>query len=171
MTVLFLGMRVVHVLLAAVWIGSAVFMMFMLMPAINATGPSGGQVMVALNRKGMPAFFGAISGITVLTGFYLYWRFTGGFDPGVSASTSGMVYGVGGVCGLLAAIIGGSVVGRGSKKIVELMLKAGPMPDGAEKRVLFEEAEALKSRITTAGALVIVLQVVAAGLMAIGHYV
>src|SRR5262245_9791168 len=121
MTVLFLSLRVVHVLLAALWFGSAAFMTFLLMPSIGAAGPAGGQVMIAMNKKVIVPFFASISGMTVLTGFYLYWRYTAGFDPELSATRAGMAYGIGGLCGLVAAIIGGSVIGRSSKRMIVVM--------------------------------------------------
>src|SRR5229473_268203 len=111
-TVLFLTLRVIHVLLAAILIGATVFTSFLLMSAVEAAGPAGGQIMIGLNRKGITAFFGATGGITALTGIYLFWHFTGGFDPEISRSHAGMAYGIGGLAGLLAVIIGGAVVGR-----------------------------------------------------------
>src|SRR5262245_6034222 len=101
-SLIFLIIRPLHVLLAAIWIGSGAFMAFMLMPTIEAAGPSGGAIMVGMSRKGLVPFFAAISGITVLTGIYLFWRFTGGFDPEISRSHGGMAFGVGGVAGILA---------------------------------------------------------------------
>ena len=169
-TVLFLTMRALHVLLAAVWIGATVFMSFLLMPAVEAAGPAGGQVMIGLNRRGISAFFGATGGITVLTGIYLFWRFTGGFDPEVSRSHAGMAFSIGGLAGLVAVIIGGSVVGRSANKAVGLMEQAAKMPD-TQRGPLMQEAGVLRQRMKTFGSLVIVLQVIALVLMAIGHYI
>ena len=169
-TAFFLTLRVVHVLLAAVWIGATVFMSFLLMPAIEAAGPAGGQVMIGLNRRGMSAFFGATGGITVLTGIYLFWRFTDGFDPEVSGSHAGIAFSIGGLAGLLAVIIGGSVVGRSANKVVGLMEQAAKMPD-TQRGPLMQEAGVLGQRITTFGSLVILLQVIALVLMAVAHYI
>jgi hypothetical protein len=167
---LFLLMRVLHVLLAAVWLGSAAFITFIMMPAVNAAGPSGGQVMLALNRKGMVAFMASIAGITVLTGWYLFWHF-GGFIPDVVRTRAGIVYGIGGIAGTLAAIIGGSVVGRSSKKAVEMMSRAASMAESAEKRTLLQNVERLGRRMATFGLFVVLLQILAAATMAVGHYV
>lgn len=169
-TIVFLSIRVLHVLLAAAWLGATVFVSLLLMPAINASGPAGAQIMISLNKRIVP-FFASLSGLTVLTGIYLYWRFTGGFDPVISRSHAGMAFGVGGVAGLLAAVIGGSVVGRGSKRVVEIMQQVATMGDGAQKTSMIQEANGLKQRIATFGAVVLVLQIVAAGLMALGHYI
>ena len=50
-TVVFLVLRASHVFLAALWFGSAVFISETLMPAIDASGPAGSQVMASLNRR------------------------------------------------------------------------------------------------------------------------
>jgi hypothetical protein len=171
MTFLFLSLRVVHVLVAAVWVGSAAFMTFVLMPAIGTAGPAGGQVMVALNRKGIVPFFASVSGTTIVTGIYLYWRYTAGFDPELSASNAGMAYGVGGLCGFLAMMIGTMVIGRSSKRMIAVMEQVAKLPDGAEKLSYLGEAAALRAKLTTFGPIVVLLQVIAAGLMAVGHYI
>ncbi len=169
-TVLFLSLRVLHVLLAACWLGATVFMSFMLMPVIEQSGQAGGQIMVGLHRKGMTAFFGALGGITVLTGIYLFWRFTGGFDPAVSRSNAGMAYSIGGAAGLLATIIGGSVVGRSANKIVELMGQMATLPE-AQKGAIVQQVSALRQRLKSFGVVVVALQVIALTLMAVAHYI
>jgi hypothetical protein len=169
-TVLFLTLRAAHVLLAAVWVGATVFTSVLLMPVIEGAGPTGGQIMSGLERKGMTAFFGAMGGITVLTGIYLYWHFTGGFDPEISRSHAGMAFGIGGVFGLLAVIIGGSVIGRSSRKLLALMQQL-PQASDAQKASLMQEAAALRGRMKSFGKIVLLCQVIALLLMAVGHYI
>jgi len=169
-TALFLSMRVVHVLLAGIWIGATVFTSMLLMPAIEDAGPAGGQIMMSLDRKGIATFFAVMGGVTTLTGIYLYWHFTGGFDPEISRSHAGMAFGIGGVAGLLAVILGGAVVARTSKKVVALIGQITKAPD-AQKAALLLEAAGLRERMKTFGMVVLLLQVVALVLMAIGHYI
>ena len=166
----FLTLRVLHVLLAAVWLGSAAFITFIMMPAVTAAGPAGGQVMLALNRKGLVTFMAVMAGTTVLTGWYLFWHF-GGFVPEVARTPAGIVYVVGGIAGTLAAIIGGSIIGRSSKKAIEIMTHAASMAESDEKRALLQEVERLGRRMATFGLVVVLLQVLAAATMAVGHYV
>src|SRR5262249_54912621 len=116
-TAFFLLVRAAHVLLATIWVGSVALTTFFLMPALEEAGPSAGPVMGALMRRKLPVFMSSIGGTTVLTGLYLYYRFTGGFDPALSASTAGKVFGTGGVAGIAALIIGGAVVSRNAKKM------------------------------------------------------
>src|SRR6266508_6779715 len=110
-TVLFLLLRAAHVLLAALWVGAVGFINFFLMPSLAEAGPAGAPVMAALTRRKIQAFIASMGGTTVLTGIYLYYRFTAGFDPTLSGSRSAMVFGTGGIAGIIALIIGGAVVG------------------------------------------------------------
>jgi len=168
-TTLFLTVRVLHVLVAAVWLGSTVFMSARLMPAIEASGPAGGQVMVTLNKRGLVPFFASLAGTTVLTGILLYWRFTSGFDPALSQTHAGIAFGVGGACGLLALIFG-AIIGRASTKLVDVMGQVATAAD-AKRTALLQEANALRGRLVGLGILVIVLQSIALSLMAVAHYI
>lgn len=167
---LFLSIRAAHVLLATLWVGATFFITYFLFPSLQETGPSGGPMMAALMRRKLPAFQAALGGITVLTGFYLYYRFTSGFDPVVSGSRAAMVFGTGGICGLLALVIGGAVVSRNAKKMSEIGTRIGAAAD-AERPALAALMAAHRSRASTAARVVIVLQMIAVVLMAIGHYV
>ena len=169
-TVLFLTMRAAHVLLAASWIGATVFTSFMLMPVIESSGPAGGQLMQSLERKGLTAFFAALGGTTVLTGIYLFWRFTGGFDPEVSKTHAGLAFGIGGLFGLVAVIIGGSVMGRSSRRLLALMDQL-PKASDAQKGALLQEAAVLRGRMKSFGTIVLACQILALLLMAVGHYI
>jgi hypothetical protein len=171
MNELFLSVRVLHVLVGATWLGVAVFASFFVIPAIQETGPDGGKVMAALVRRGLIAFVPSIGGLTVLTGIYLYWHFTDGFDPGLSASMGGRVFGTGGLLGLVAAIIGGSVVTRSMKKVMALTTQAGTIADPAARASLMQQASQLRQRAGTAGRIVAVLLIITIILMSMGHYV
>lgn len=170
-TGLYLTFRVIHVLLAALWIGATVFISYVLMPAIEASGAAGGQVMIGMSRRGLNAYMGAIGGLTVVTGIALFWRYTAGFDPALSGSRAGIAYSIGGLAGLLATIIGGAVVGRSAQKVVDIMQKAGPMAEGAERGRLMQEAAGLRRRLKTFGTVVILLQVTALVTMTIAHLI
>jgi len=167
----FLVLRVLHVLLAAIWVGMAVFLSFFMMPAIGEAGPAGGPVMAALARRGVDRVIGAIAGLTIVSGIYLYWHFTGGFDPEVSKSHAGMAFGIGGVSGIIAGIIGGAIVGRGAQQMQSIGAQAAKTADGPEEAALFQKMNALRQRVTIAAKIVVVLQTIALSLMAIGHYI
>jgi hypothetical protein len=141
------------------------------MPAVDAAGPSGGQVMMRINRRGLTTYMSVLGATTLLTGLYLFWRFTGGFDPGVATTHAGLAFGVGGTAGILAGVIGGAVVGRNAKKVAALAGRASQMAEGAEKGSIVQQVAALHRRMETGSRIVILLQAVALVLMAVGHYV
>jgi len=170
-TLMFLVLRAVHVLLAAVWVGSTAFMVFFVMPALKDTGPAAGPMMGAIARKGLNAFMAVLGGLTVLSGFYLYWRLTGGFDPALSATHGAMVFGTGGIAGLISLVIGGAVVGRSMKRMGELGGQASALPEGPERVRLMGESNAARDRGLAGARLVLALQLIAVICMAIGHYV
>ena len=156
-TLVFLLLRVVHVLLAAVWIGMTTFVVFLLMPTIKESGPGGAPLAQAMLRRGLHIYMASLGGTVVLTGFYLYWRFTGGFDPALSATRGAMMFGTGGIAGTLALILGGAVVGKNAKKMATATSPA--------------EFAAYRDKATTFGHIVLILQVIAIAAMALGHYV
>lgn len=166
----FLIIRVLHVLLAAVWVGAVFAATFFFLPAIQDAKAAGGQVMIGVQKRGMTMFIPAIAGLVTLTGMYLYYRFTGGFDPVISGSMAGRVFGTGGIAGILAAIIG-SGVGRKGKKAVAIMQQAGPMPDGPGKAALMQQAAALQRKMATSSKITLVLMAIALVCMSVGHYV
>jgi hypothetical protein len=81
-----------------------------------------------------------------------------------------MAFGIGGAAGILAVIIGGSVIGRSSRKVLALMEQL-PKASEAQKSALLKEADMLRGRMKTFGALVLLLQLVALLTMAVGHYI
>jgi hypothetical protein len=168
---LFLLLRVSHVLLAALWIGMAAFVALFLMPAVEDAGPASGAVMAALVRRKFPVFMAAIGGTVVLTGLYLYWRFTGGFDPALSATRAAMVFGTGGLSGIAALIVGGVVVSRNAKKMADAAGRLPSVAEGPARAVLVGDMNAARRKVTVGGRIVVVLQAIALAAMAIGHYV
>ena len=102
-TIVFLGLRALHVLVAGIWIGSTTFLVVVLMPAIDAAGPAGGQVMLRLSTRNT-TYMTSLGVATILSGIHLLWRFTGGFDGGVLASHAGKAFSIGGAAWILAVI-------------------------------------------------------------------
>lgn len=171
MNFLFLSMRVLHIVFGAAWLGTAVAASFFFIPSVQDAGPDGGKVMMAMMRRKFMAYIGSVSGLTVLTGFWLYWRFTSGFDPGMSASNGGRVFGAGGVLGLIAAILAVSGVTRNIRAALRLMTEAGGSTDANARAALLQQAAVRRQRAGRFGRIVALLLILTAMLMAVGHYV
>lgn len=169
-TLLFLTVRAVHVLLAAAWLGTTAFLYLFLVPALDEAGTAG-PALATMGRRGIHKLIASVGGIAVLTGLWLYWRFTGGFNPAASATMGARVFGTGGLAGILALILSGSMVGRATRKLTDLASRANAATDASQRAALMNELTAAKRRMSTWGKVVLVLQVVALVCMAIGHYV
>jgi hypothetical protein len=150
-----------HILFAALWLGAAAFLTLYLLPALRQLGPAGSATMHSLDQRGLHRFMGANGGLSVLSGLFLYWALTAGFNPQAITSPMGMVYGIGGLAGLSAAVIGGAVIGRSIKRIDAL--NQDPATAGSP------ELLALQSRVATASRLALGLLLVALVAMTMGH--
>jgi hypothetical protein len=168
---LFLTMRVFHVVLAGAWFGAAAFTTLYLGPAAEEAGAAGGQMMGVLVRRGMVKYFAAIGGLTVVTGAYLFWHFMVGYGPGAGGSRAGMAFSTGALTGLIALILGGSMIGASSKKMAALGQRVASMPEGAERTALLKTMEQLRGRIATFSRVVTALLFISMAAMALGHYI
>jgi hypothetical protein len=166
---MYLTIRALHVLLGALWLGFTVLMAYFLMPAMEDAGPAGAKVAAGLERHRLMVAFGAISGLTVLSGIWLYWRYTAGFNPAISRSHAGMAFGLGGVLGIIAAILGGSVVGRSMKRAGALAATAASAPE-ADRGPLLSQAAALRARARATAKLLSILLSITIILMATAAY-
>jgi hypothetical protein len=169
-TLLFLTIRVLHVVLAGAWLGAVMYNTFMLGPTVKQMGPTAAPVMAGLVRRGVVKYLASIGGTTVLTGIYLFWRFTGGFDPAASGSRAGIMFTIGALTGVIALILGG-MVGGSAKKLVDLGPRVANMSEGAERAGLMSTMEILRGRIETFGRIVTVLLLISMAVMALGHYI
>jgi len=98
-----LVIRELHILCGALWFGIAVFGALFLGPAVESLGPDGGKVMQALQKRGFIVFMPVIAVLTLVSGFYLFYVATGGFNPDLARTHAGRSYSIGGGIGLLIA--------------------------------------------------------------------
>jgi uncharacterized membrane protein len=171
MTVIYLAARALHVLLGAFWLGSVVFVVYFLMPSMAEAGPDAAKVMAGLIKRRYLAVVPVVALLTILLGLWLYWRFTGGFDPAQLGTPGAMVFGTGGILAIAAIHVGLLGMRRNTLRALARSRDAAALPDGAEKAAAMQAIRALRQRALVAGQIVAVLLVITALLMAIGHYV
>src|SRR4051812_29187620 len=162
-------MRALHVVLAAAWFGAAFFTTLYLGPAVEEAGPAGGQLMNILVRRGVVKYMASVGGLTVGIGFYLFWRLTG--DPGFAGSHRGIAYSVGALTGVIALIMGGSMIGASAKKLSALGPKAASLPEGAERAALMAKMATLRARMALFSRIVSALLLISMITMALGHLI
>lgn len=163
-------LRVLHILVAALWVGAAGLLAMVVMPAVGDAGAAGGPFLASLHRRKLHVFMAASALLTVLSGIWLYWVLTTGFDPAIVWSRGGMAFGIGGLCGLLALIVGGGIIGPGFARLAAWTEQTDAMPD-AQRDAHVQRLEAIRRRTLLASKCALALIVVALVLMASGHYV
>lgn len=163
------ALRVLHILAASFWTGGALMNVGFLSPAIRASGPAGAQVMRHIVQvRRLPVVMNASALLTLITGTWLYgWR-SAGFSGEWTASASGVTFGIGGVLGIAAALIGFFVIGRVVARIGPLAAQLAAGQGSAESAAELQRLQARMSIASKAGA---ALVVAAATLMAIARYV
>ena len=168
---LFVALRVLHVVAGAVWVGSVVWMNRFLMPATEALGPSGGQLMQHINQVlKLPRFMIRIAVVTVLTGLTLY-----GWDASASggrwaSSPSGIAFGLGGALAIVTMVVGLGVASPTAQKLGVLaaaVQSAGRAPTPEERAELTQ----LRTRLVQSSRVAMILLILAAAAMAGARYV
>jgi uncharacterized membrane protein len=99
-------LRLIHVLGGLIWVGSAVFSGFLLMPALAKLGPTAGAVMAGLKDRGLFVILPTVAILTILSGLRLMWLVSGGFATGYFTTASGATYAAAGACAILAFVLG-----------------------------------------------------------------
>jgi hypothetical protein len=101
-----LALRWIHVVAGCLWVGIAVFVAFVLGPAIDDAGPGAASIMPALRRRGLMTLLPLLALATILSGMGLFWLVGGGDLQGFLASANGLALGLGGLAALVAFLIG-----------------------------------------------------------------
>lgn len=162
-------LRVVHVVGGVFWGGAILFVVHFLEPAVRDTGPDGGKVMLALQRRRYLDVVPVVAVLTLVSGYWLYWRVFGSLLPGPGASGAELWLGVGGLASVVAFGIGVSLMRPSATRIGRL---AGEMPQAPPERkdAIAAEVARLRGRMRVAGRWVAALLGIAILCMAVGRY-
>jgi len=98
--------RVIHVLLAVFWAGGMFFFVLFLEPSIRSLGPDGGKVMQALQQRSFLGVMLIVGAITLLTGFFVFWRLSAGFSGAMMRSAYAHSLLLGAAAGVVTLAIG-----------------------------------------------------------------
>ena len=147
--------RLVHVVVGVFWAGTVFFNAWLLAPALRDVGPDGGKVMGALAKRGMLVILPITGILTILSGIWLYWHASVGFDAAYMRSRPGMVYGLGMIATIIAFLIGILVV----RPTMARLATAEPA-----------EAQKLRARAGSMSVVVALLVAVTVVCMAVGRY-
>jgi hypothetical protein len=163
-------LRLLHIVLGAIWVGIIVFNAVFLGPTVAELGPDGGKVMGALQRRGMMTFLPTIGLLTLLTGLWLFWIVSLGFDPAYLRSGPGHAFGTGGLLAIIGFLLGIAVMRPAMVRVMALAQGMAQVTDEATRAAHQGEIQALRARASTTGRVVAVLLVLATAAMAVGRY-
>jgi hypothetical protein len=107
--------------------------------------------------------------LNILSGLWLYWKMSGGFQPAYMRSATGMTFGTGGVLAIGAFAIGMAVVRPSMLKAMVLGPTVAQAPP-AERDALAAQVQALRAKAMGAGKVVAILLGLAASAMAVARY-
>lgn len=170
MDILQVTLRFIHVICGAFWVGVILFNAIFLGPAVRATGPDGGKVMGALIQRKLTTVMPIIGLAAILSGIWLYYRASLGFQSAYMRSATGMTFAFGGTCAILALAIGGAVLAPSMLKMAaagQAMAQASP----ADRERLQAELQKLRARAGMAGNIVAVFGFLALAAMSVARYV
>ena len=162
--------RLLHIGLGVFWAGSAVFSAIFLFPSIAEAGPDGAKVGAALMRRRFMQVMPPIAALTILSGVYLYWRDSGGFQPVFMHSGMGVTLGLGAAAAIAAFVVGISVMRPAMTRAAALAQSAAQAAPG-ERQAQLATAQALRQRGARAGQVVAVLVALTVAAMALARYV
>lgn len=162
-------LRIIHIGSAILWAGGSVFIERFVQPTADELGPTSEPFITGLLRRRMAVYFPIVSGLTVVAGGSLYWIDSGG-DPlaYLTGGGQGTAFGIGGIAGLLAFLVGTVGVGPNAMKLAkagQAMATSGPTPE------LQAAAAAARANLRRAGQIGLILLVVAILSMASARYI
>lgn len=169
MNALVLSARLLHVGLGVFWVGAMLFSSFFLLPAMRDAGPDGAKVAAGLMRRGFMNVMPVVALLTVLSGVYLYWFVSGGFQPAYMGSRRGITYGLGAVASIVAFALGVGIMRPAMLRAAGVSAQAATADADARERAM-REAQALRARAGAMGRIIAWLLILATITMAIGRY-
>ncbi len=171
MDVAMIILRLFHIFSGVFWVGATFVITGFLQPAAVAAGPEGGKFMQRLFYQ---TRFGPVQGIagalTILSGLAMYLRDSAGLNLAWITSGSGLVLTIGGLAGILAAVVGivaAAPAGTRLAALTKQIQTAGTAPTPEQTA----EMQSLQKRINQVTLWTTVLLIVALAAMASARYV
>src|SRR5574341_1318324 len=102
MSLFMVVLRLIHIGAGVFWAGGAIVVARFVIPSVQDAGPEGAKVVQALQKHGLMTALPVAAVLTMLAGFILYWRVSGGFAAQWSRTPTGMVLGLGALASIVA---------------------------------------------------------------------
>jgi uncharacterized membrane protein len=161
-------LRLIHIFGAVLWLGSGMFTLFFLQPAMMKAGPAAaGPIVANLQRRRLFVILPIVALLTILSGVRLMMIVSAG-SPQWFESPVGRTYSISGALAILSFLTG---VFIGRPATVRMgKLSQSPVPAGVSNEARAAEIRSLQRRATWATQAAMALLILAAAGMAVGRY-
>lgn len=170
MDVTLILLRIIHIFAGMFWVGAALIGTFFLMPAARSSGPEGQKfIQTLMVRLRFPIAISIAAILAILSGFLLYARSSGGFQPSWITSAVGLGFTTGALAAIASFLFGALVLGPTGRKFgaVSAALHTQGTPPTPEQQ---SEMAKLNARLSTGGLINTVLLAIALLAMATARY-
>jgi len=169
MTIEIFVLRLVHVLGGIFWVGTALFMSLFLAPALAASGPSAGQIVGTLQRRGLMKLLPLVAVLTIASGMRLMWITSAGLSSAYFASATGRTLAGAGAAAVGAFFVGLFVSRPAGMRSARLAASLAGAPEEQRASIASEIAR-LRRRNEVGSNVVVALLVLGAAGMAVARY-
>ncbi|MFQ6615436.1 MAG: hypothetical protein ACE5HZ_01535 [Fidelibacterota bacterium] len=161
--------NLIHILTAVFWAGGVIMLAWFINPAAMASGPQGQGFMRELTQGTRMVLFLTLSSyLAILSGFYLYWVFSGGLDPEWFSSGKGIAETIGGVAAV-GAFLEGQLVARPATRRMGALGSEIQAGGGTPNEEQLNRMMGLQARITRGVRWTAILLIIALVGMAFGR--
>lgn len=161
--------RILHIVAAIAWAGSAFFFFHFVEPTARALGPDAqGFMQYMTKERKLDKVMTVLGGITIVAGGFLYWRASGGFDPDWIATDGGIVLTIGAAFALLAFFSGMILIAPRVRRMEEIGGAASGGPPSQEQMAQITQ---IQEQLRLIGVYDFVFILIAALAMSIARYV
>jgi uncharacterized membrane protein len=167
----FLVLRLIHIVSGVFWIGGGLYTFFFLGPALASTPAVMGQVMAALQKRGVFTAQQIAAGLVLLTGIRLLMIDSAGFSGSYFATGTGKTFAIAGIFAVIAAVFNFGVARPTMERAVRVGAALAAAADAGEKARLTQQLDRLRKRGAIAGMLAVTFGILAASGMAVARYV
>ncbi|MBW8773210.1 MAG: hypothetical protein JF590_07980 [Gemmatimonadetes bacterium] len=164
-------LRLIHIVGAIFWVGSAMFTGFFLIPALKESPATMGQVGQALSKRGFMTVMPIVGLLVILSGATMLWVTSGGNMQMYMQTPAGHTFTMAGGVGILSLLIGLIFTKPANMKVGQLGAQLQAATDPAEKARLGGEMAAAGKQAALWTLIVTILMIIAAAGMAIARYV
>ncbi len=165
-----LYLRIFHITFGVFWVGTVLNFALFIQPTIVKLGPDGAKFLQQLGKSSFPKVMAITGLITIVTGIWIMWKLSAGFETGWFRSNYARILTTGGGISIIAFLIG-FFVNRPSAdrigRIGDAIAKTGAPPTADQ----LNELNILRKRIFRATNIIAVMLTLAVISMAICRYV